>query len=124
MPCENALKKFSIGMSRCSTQIKLVNEEHQTKGLVDFGKTKKEKSIGLISFTHVCMWSQVEWESDVEKPTMFRTVSLVLLTMSSSGNLLLTLVYILFRTDFLEDNGYRLSSGTLESLEMTLFAGL
>lgn len=103
-------------MSLCSTQIKLVNEGHQPKGLADFGKNKKENWL--------CLWSQLEWESDLEKPAMFRMVSLVLLTMSPSGNLLLTPVYILFRTYLLEDYGYRLSSGTLGSLEVTLFAGL
>lgn len=65
------------------------------------GKPKR-KSVGLISFTHVRMWSQVEQESELEKPATFRMVSLVLLTMSSSGNLVLTLIYILFRTHLLE----------------------
>lgn len=67
------------------------------------------------------MWSQVEWESELEKPATFRMVSLDHVVKRQSGPH--PDLYSL-QDRFPGDNGYRLSSGTLESLKLTLFAGL
>lgn len=67
------------------------------------------------------MWSQVERESELEKPATFRMVSLDHVVKRQSGPHP-DLYSLQDRSP--GDNGYRLSSGTLESLKLTLFAGL